>query len=43
MPYYATYPSRSAAQKREYELKRRKSARYLRWLIQQAYPDLNLL
>ena len=43
MPYYEIHPSRPAAQKREYELKRKKSAKYLRWITSQAYPTLNLL
>jgi hypothetical protein len=43
MPYYEIYPTRSAAQKREYALKQKKSASYLRWLISQSYPDLILV
>ena len=43
MPYYEMYPTRSAAQKREYELKRKKSARYVRWLIECAFPGLEIL
>ena len=42
LPYYEIYTTRSAAQTREYELKRKKSSRYLRWLIAQKYPDLTL-
>ena len=43
MPYYEVYPNRSAAQKREHELKRKKSARYLRWLIAEQLPALELM
>jgi putative endonuclease len=43
MPYYETFLARAAAQKREYALKRKKSSRYLRWLIQKAHPELELM
>jgi len=43
MPYYEIYPTRSEAQKREYELKRKKSSRYIRWLILEAFPGCELL
>ena len=43
MPYDEIFPSRSAAQKREYKIKGKKSSKYLRWLIRQAYPALELL
>ena len=43
MPYYECYATRSDAQKREYELKRKKSSKYLRWLIETQLPDVELL
>ena len=43
MPYYEIHPNRSAAQKREYALKRKKSASYIRWLAAEACPGLVLL
>jgi len=38
--YYEIYTSRSEAQKREYALKRKKNAKYIAHLIQQAYPHI---
>jgi len=43
MPYYETYATRSEAQKREYEIKSKKSAKWIRWLIRSHFPDLELL
>ena len=40
MPYYEVYPNRAAAQKREYELKRKKSSKHTRWLIDQESPGI---
>ena len=43
MPYYETYATRSEAVTREVEIKRKKSARSIRAIIQQTYPQINLL
>ena len=40
MPYYEIYPTRAAAQKREYELKRKKSSKHTRWLIERAFSGI---
>ena len=42
MPYYETFGSRPKAQTREYEIKRKKSAKYIRWLISSRFPDLKV-
>ena len=42
LPYFEIYDTRGDAQKREYALKRKKSAKYLRWLIHETYPSLEL-
>ncbi|MFC1497190.1 GIY-YIG nuclease family protein [Verrucomicrobiota bacterium] len=43
MPYFETYPTRSDAQKREYEIKSKKSSRYIRTIIWKAFPLLELM
>ena len=43
MPYYEIFSSRSEAQKREYEIKRKKSAKSIRAIIAHSFPEIKLL
>ena len=40
MPYYEIHADRSSACRRERALKRKKSAAYLRYMIETAYPGM---
>ncbi|OVE76780.1 hypothetical protein BVX97_00510 [bacterium E08(2017)] len=42
LPYYEVYESRSDAQQREYEIKSKKSSKYIKRAIYSAFPLMEL-